>query len=128
MTLRRYEPFPDPANKWAGFGVPMIPVVEIDGPGRVTIGEEATYDVFITFEGNPYPTDQIDVVKYLVFDSTGAVVASADATAVEEGHYSVTLAKDFTATLSAGANKLEVVVTSKAVSIPTITDYEFVTQ
>jgi peptide/nickel transport system substrate-binding protein len=128
MTLRRFEDFPDPANKWSGFGTPMLPVVEVDGPGRVNIGDEATYDVFITFEGNPYPADEIAGVKYLVFDSTSAVVASDQATAAEEGHYTVTLGSDFTSTLSAGANKLEVVVTSRAVSIPTITDYEFVTQ
>jgi peptide/nickel transport system substrate-binding protein len=128
MTLRRFEDFPDPADKWARFGTPMLAVVEIDGPGRVTIGDEATYDVFITFEGNPYPADEIAGVKYLVFDSTSAVVASAEATAAEAGHYTVTLGSDFTSTLSAGANKLEVVVTSKAVSIPVITDYEFVTQ
>jgi peptide/nickel transport system substrate-binding protein len=128
LTLRRFEAYPDPASKWAGFGAPMIAVVEVDGPGQVKIGDEATYDVFVTFEDKPYPAAQVDAVKYLVFDSAGATVAIGDATAAEEGHYTVTLSKDVTSKLAAGSNKLEVVFTSKAVSIPTITDYEFVTQ
>ena len=48
----------------------MIPVVEVDGPGEVSIGAEAVYDVFITFEDAPYPADKVDAVKYLVFDAT----------------------------------------------------------
>jgi hypothetical protein len=70
----------------------------------------------------------VDQVKYLVFDATGAVVLQGDAVAVEEGYYTVTLTADDTAKLVAGSNKLEVVTTSLAVSIPTITDFEFVAQ
>ena len=46
--------------------------------------------------------------------------------AAEEGHYTITLSADDTAKLVAGSNKLEVVTTSLAVSIPAITDFEFV--
>ena len=56
----------------------------------------------------------------------GAVVFQGDATAAEAGHYTITLSADDTAKLVAGSNKLEVVTTSLAVSIPAITDFEFV--
>jgi peptide/nickel transport system substrate-binding protein len=126
LSLLRYDAYPDSASKWAIFGSPMIPVVTVDGPGQVTIGQEATYDVFITFQDQPYPADKIDAVKFLVFDASGAVVTQGDATAAEAGHYTVTLTADDSAKLVAGSNKLEVVTTSLAVSIPGITDYEFV--
>jgi len=128
VSLLRYPEYPDSASRWAIFGAPMVAVVEVDGPGEVSIGAEAVYDVFITFADAPYPADKIDQVKYLVFDATGAVVLQGDAVAVEEGYYTVTLTADDTAKLVAGANKLEVVTTSLAVSIPTITDFEFVAQ
>jgi peptide/nickel transport system substrate-binding protein len=128
VSVLRWPDFPDSASKWAIFSAPMVAVVEVDGPGEVGIGTEAVFDVFATFEEAPYPADKIDQVKYLVFDATGAVLLQGDAVAVEEGHYTVTLSADDTAKLVAGANKLEVVTTSLVVSIPTITDFEFVAQ
>jgi len=126
MTLIRFPDYPDSASKWSGFGVPMIPVVTVDGPGQVTIGQEATYDVFVTFQDQPYPLDKIDAVKFLVFDAGGNVITQGDATEVEAGHYTVTISAADSAKLVAGSNKLEVVTTSLAVSIPAITDTEFV--
>ena len=128
LTLRRFEQYPDPASKWARFGTPAIPVIEVDGPGEVAIGTEAVYDVFVTFQDQPYPAADIAEVKYLVFDATGVLVASGPATAAEEGHYTVTLSADVTGKLAAGSNKLEVVVSSSVVSIPGISDYEFVSK
>jgi peptide/nickel transport system substrate-binding protein len=126
LTLLRYDKYPDSASRWAIFGKPMIPVVTVDGPGEVTIGQEAAYNVTITFEDQPYPADKIDAVKYLVFDSSNAVVTQGEATAGDAGVYTITLGADVTAKLTAGSNKLEVVTTSLAVSIPTITDFEFI--
>lgn len=128
LTLRRFEGYPDKSAKWSGFGTPAIPVVEIDGPGQLAIGTEGAYDVFVTFNDAPYAAADIAAVKYLVFDSTGALVGQGDAAAAEEGHYTITLPTDVTSKLAAGSNKLEVVVTSKTVSIPAIEDLEFVTQ
>ncbi len=127
LTLNRYANYPDSASRWAGFGVPMIPVVTIDGPAQVTIGQAADYTVTITFQDQPYPADKVDQVKYLVFDANNALVTQGTATAGSNpGEYAVSLATDVTSKLVAGSNKLEVVTTSLAVSIPTITDFEFV--
>jgi peptide/nickel transport system substrate-binding protein len=126
VSLLRNQNFPDLASKWNIFGTPMIPVVTIDGPGQVDIGSEAVYTVYVTFEDQPYPQDQVDAVKYLVFDASGAVVTQGDAVFDTDGQYTVTLSADDTAKLVAGANKLEVVTTSLAVSIPAITDMEFI--
>jgi peptide/nickel transport system substrate-binding protein len=126
LTLLRYDKYPDSASRWAVFGTPMLADVTIDGPAEVSIGQEATFNISVTFEGAPYPADKIDAVKYLVFDANNAVVATGDATAGEAGAYTVTLAADVTSKLVSGSSKLEVVTTSLAVSIPVITDFEFI--
>jgi peptide/nickel transport system substrate-binding protein len=126
LSMLRNPDYPDSASRWAIFGTPMVPVVTVDGPAVVSIGTEAVFNVAVTFNDQPYPADKIDVVKYLVFDAAGAVVAQGDATAGAAGQYTITLAADVTAKLVAGSNKLEVVTTSLAVSIPAITDFEFV--
>ena len=127
VILSRNPDFPDPADKWAGFGEPKFPAGELDGPGRVTPGEEAQYDVTVTFNGEPYPVDEIQQVKYMVFDATGALILSGDATAIEDGQWQITLSAEETGQLEAGSNRLEVAVISKAVSIPTFLSLEFVT-
>jgi peptide/nickel transport system substrate-binding protein len=127
LSLTRYQEFPDSANKWARFSAPAIPVVELDGPGRVDIGTEAAFDVYVTFEDAPYAQADISEVKYLVFDANGALSATGVATAVADGQYQVVLGADVTNALAAGSNKLEVAVLSKLVSLPAFAAFEFVT-
>jgi peptide/nickel transport system substrate-binding protein len=124
-----YNPnFSDPADKWAMFSSPMLAELSVDGAGRVTIGEEANFDVFVDFEGAPYPADQVSEIKYLLFNSDSEIVEVGLAQFVAEGQYSVTLSADTTAKLQAGANKLEVVSIVIPVSIPSIASFEFVSE
>jgi peptide/nickel transport system substrate-binding protein len=104
----------------------MLADVTVDGPAEVTIGQEATFNVSVTFDGAPYPADKLAAVKYLVFDANNAVVVSGDATAGAAGVYTITLPAADSSKLSAGSSKLEVVVTSLVVSIPKIVDFEFI--
>lgn len=127
ITVQRNVDYPDAANKWDRFGEPKIAVAEIDGPGQVTIGQEAKYDVFVTFKDEPYPQAEIVEVKYLVFNAKGELVTTGLATAVADGQYQITLSADITKGLEAGANKLEVAVSPLLVSLPTFASYEFVT-
>lgn len=91
------------------------------------IGEEAKFTVSVTYQGAAYPQAEIAGVTYLVFDATGALATKGEATAVADGQYEVTLSADVTKALTAGANKLEVVVVSGVVSIPSFASFEFVT-
>lgn len=127
LTLKRNENYPDPADKWAGFSKPKIAEVELDGPGQVQSGTEAAFDIFVSFEGEPYANADISEVKYLLFNSTGDLVGSRDAEAAGDGQYQVTLSADVTSQLESGSNKLEVIVVSSVVSIPSFASYEFVT-
>jgi peptide/nickel transport system substrate-binding protein len=127
MTLSRFADFPDAANRWSGFGTPMLAEAALEGPGQVKIGTEAKYTVSVTFKGQPYPSAQISEVKYLLFDAKGDLVATGVATMTAEGKYEIVLGADVTGKLEAGSNKIEVAVSSLAVSIPAFATFEFVT-
>jgi peptide/nickel transport system substrate-binding protein len=127
VMLQRNPDYPDLANKWARFGEPAIATVEVDGPGQVTIGSEASFDVYVTFKDAPYAQKDISAVKYLVFNAKGDLVATGDATAVKDGQYQVVLSADITKLLEAGANKIEVAVSPIIVSVPSFATFEFVT-
>ncbi len=126
-VLKRNENFPDLANKWAQFSAPMIATADLTGSGQVTAGQEASFDVLVSFGEEAYPSEFIDGVKYLVFNSNGDLVVSGDAEFVSEGTYKVTLGSDVTSGFEAGSNKIEVAVVSNAVSIPSFASFEFVT-
>jgi peptide/nickel transport system substrate-binding protein len=117
----------DLADKWAGFSSPKLAEVAVDGAARVTIGDEAMFDVFVTFQGEVYPDDEILSVKYLLFDATGTLAEVGLAELVEDGQYLVTLSADTTAALAAGSNKLEVAVSPIPCSIPSFGRFDYIT-
>ncbi|OUM98671.1 MAG: hypothetical protein BAA04_05450 [Firmicutes bacterium ZCTH02-B6] len=125
--LKRFELHPDPANRWDIFAEPMIAEADVEGPARVTIGGRARFDVWVTFEGEPYPGNLISEVKYLVIDSRGEVALVGTADFVADGLYEVNLTPEQTSQLAAGSNRLEVVVVPIPVSVPTFESATFVT-
>jgi peptide/nickel transport system substrate-binding protein len=127
-TLVRNENYPDLADKWLRFSSPKLSEVEIDGAGRVSIGAEATFDVFISYEGEAYPADELVSVKYLLFGSDGTLIEVGEAELVADGQYVVTLSAETTGKLAAGAAKLEVAVVSSVVSVPSFAAFEFVAE
>jgi peptide/nickel transport system substrate-binding protein len=99
----------------------------VDGDDRVKAGSEASFDVFVDFEGQPFPLADIDNVKYLVFDAKGELVLVGQAEAVEDGLFQVKLSGADTGKLTEGATRLEVVVVSKRVAVPSFGSFQFVT-
>ena len=127
LILKRNPEHPDLVTKWLRFSEPAFAEVAIDGPSQVKIGEEATFDINVTFKGEPYAIADINLVKYLVFDATGALAHVGEAEAVEDGLWRATLGADVTSALAEGSNQLRVVVGPLRVLIPTIQDVQFVT-
>lgn len=126
VHLKRFADYPDPATKWEIFGEPMLSEVEIDGPGQIVSGNEAAYDVYVSFKDEPYAVEYMDMVKYLVLSSAGEVVVVGEAEAVEDGLWQIVLTAEETAELPTGVNRLEVIAASKMVSIPTFESMQFV--
>jgi len=129
LTLKHNPYFPDDSGKWDIFSAPKLATAEVDGPGRVTIGEEAVFDVYLNDpDGNPYPADEVAEVKYILYDATGAIVQVAPTEFVSDGYYTITLGADVTGALAAGSNKIEIVAVVIPVSIPGSGIFEFVTE
>jgi peptide/nickel transport system substrate-binding protein len=125
-VLLRDDGYPDSAAKWAIFGQPMLADVEIDGAGQVVKGQEASFDVYVTFNDEPYPDANLEKVSYLVFDESGTLLTQGEAEKVEEGTFSVVLSGDVTSSFTTGALKLQVVAVSNAVAVPGVGSSEFV--
>jgi peptide/nickel transport system substrate-binding protein len=127
VILQRYEDFPDLSTRWDKFAEAPVPEILVDGTDRVTIGQDATYDVFVDFRGEPYPAGDIDMVKYLVFDATGSLVHTGEGTNEADGLWSVTLSADLTGSLAEGSNQLAVIVVSKRALVPVMETLQFLT-
>ena len=127
LTLKHFDQYPDSADRWSNYAEPKLATVEFDGRGQVKIGEEAVFDVYVTFEGEPYPNAELKAVKFLLYDAENTLVTNAEAAPAEDGHFTITLTKEDTAKLAAGANKIEVAVISDVVSQPTFASVDFVT-
>jgi len=91
------------------------------------IGEEATFDIFVSFDGEPYPSDEIKQVMVLLYNANGEIIFTGQAESVAPGQYQVLLSAEDTAKFESGSNKIEVAVVPLPVSIPTFTSIEFIT-
>ena len=127
LALKNFTDYPDLVDRWSQFSQPMLATVKLDGPASVKIGDSATFNVTVTFNGKPYPQTDVKQVKYLVFDATGAVVSTGPATAVADGQWQVVLDSATTSKLAAGSNKIEVAVAPIPVAAPSFQTLSFVT-
>lgn len=126
LVLKNNFDFVDLADRWAQFSEPKLATTFLDGPGQVKSGEEAVFDVTISFKDEPYKLADIVRVKYILYDATGAVVSVGDAVGIADGQYQVTLSAEETAKLPTGSARLEVAVVPITVAIPSFTSLDFV--
>jgi peptide/nickel transport system substrate-binding protein len=83
--------------------------------------------VDVTFSGEYYATDEVEFVRFLVLDAQGELRTTGDAQPVQDGMWRVILTPEQTADLEMGSSRLEVVVVSNVVSIPSFAQFPFVT-
>jgi peptide/nickel transport system substrate-binding protein len=126
VHMKRFPYFPDPAKKWVGFVKPKIAEVDVVGPTVVSAGDEAVFDIEVTFMGEPYLVADVDFVSYLVIDAVGEIVHVGYAVAVQDGLWEVVLPGELTAGLVVGSTRLEVAVSPLVVAIPTFDAASFV--
>jgi peptide/nickel transport system substrate-binding protein len=125
VTLKNNGWFTDASDRWSKFASPKLASIQLDGPTDVKIGDAATFKVAVTFKGSPYADADIKQVKYLLYDATGAVIKTGDATSTGGGTYEIVLGADVTSKLVAGSDKIEVAVVPIPVAIPAFTSLEF---
>jgi peptide/nickel transport system substrate-binding protein len=126
LVLKNNTNFVDLADRWAEFSEPKLASIQLDGPGQVKAGEEAVFDALVSFKDEPYAQADIEQVKYILYDATGAVVEVGEAGFVTDGQYQVTLGSNVTSNLPTGSVRLEVAVVPIPVAIPAFTSIDFV--
>ncbi len=126
LVVKNYPEYADLANKWDRFGEPMLPVVDASGPSKVAIGQEATFDVLVSYKDAPYPKDDLEGISFLLYDSEGNMIGKGQGQYVADGQYAITLPTDLTAQLKDGASQMEIIATSKVVAIPVFATVNFV--
>jgi len=127
VVVRKSEFFTDPAEKWVRFVEPRIAEVELSGPRMIKIGSAAEFRVEVSFQGKPYPARDVDFVRFLVFNARGQLVDLANAEQAGEGVWKAKLTAKQSARLQAGSNRIEAVVVSRLVAMPSFKTFWFVT-
>ncbi len=126
LVLRCAPDFPDPPDKWDRFTAPLWPAVRIDGPTRIRAAEGGAWTVSITTRDRAaYPADQVAEVRYFFWQGA-ALRAQGTATRTGSGEYTVEARPGLFPSDTAEPATLEVVVTVRPVSKPTVVQYEFV--
>jgi peptide/nickel transport system substrate-binding protein len=125
IVIKANRNHPDKADKWAGFAEPKLPVVSLSAPTSITQSLPANFTVTVTFKGQPYATEELDFVKYLIVSSAGKVVSVGAAEPLEDGTWRILLSAADTSLLPIGSNNIQVVASSKLVSIPGSTSGAF---
>jgi len=124
----RFEDYIHDMNKFLAFSAPKFGVMEVEGPDTVAIGGEGVFTASLTYEGEAYAADEIQEVKYLVFDATGELAFSGAGEILGDGQLQVTLSADETALLVAGSSKIEVIAVLLPVAKPSFGSYTFIVQ
>ncbi|MFP4175869.1 MAG: ABC transporter substrate-binding protein [Candidatus Brocadiia bacterium] len=127
LELQKFEDYTDSSEKWLRFVEPSVPEIDVGAENRrVPIGERIEFEIEIMDEDNPYPADDIESVRYLVFDGEDRLVIQGDAEHVEDNRWRVILEGEATGELEPGSNQLRVAVTSLKVAIPAFETYRFI--
>lgn len=126
ITMSKFPDYMFQTDAFSNFTTPEIAVASVDGPTSAKAGDDAQFNVTVTFNDKPYPSADLDKVAYTLFGADGSLVASGEAKMASEGQYTIDLTPDVTSKLTAGSVVLSVAVSSKTVSMPTFTTYQFV--
>jgi len=112
LTLSNFDRYIDPAAKWSDFTGSRQASVKIEGPDTVARGVHAVFGATVSLEadGGLYPADQIQSVKYIVYDADGLAAWHGEGSMVQQGMYNITLEYKEIANLKSGTCRLEVVV------------------
>ncbi len=127
IVLRRSAEHLEAEARWFAFTEPRIAQVAVSGPSQVRVGAKAEFLLEVTSNGERYAVGDTDFVRFLVFDGRGELAVTGDAEAVRDGRWRVTLTPEQTGRLQAGANRLEVIVAPRVVSIPSFESFAFAT-
>ncbi len=124
-VVKAFRDYQFKADRWAWLTTPPIPESSVELPeivagmsGTVVPGVNASFILTLSSDGEPYPNDRIDFVKYLVINSAGGVLVDGDAIAGAEGEWTITLNQSTTLKMMEGTYTLLTIALSKDVALP----------
>ncbi|MGC8935193.1 MAG: ABC transporter substrate-binding protein [Thermoproteota archaeon] len=117
-VLKAVRDYPYKADKFAFLATPPVPEVATSVPSQVVPGLQTRINVTLSYKGQPYPSNKVQFVKYIVTDPLGNTVAKGDASFVSEGKYAITLDPQITGAFTPGTYSVLVIATSTEVAIP----------
>lgn len=91
------------------------------------MGSKAEFEIRLSCGQAECNPQEIRFVSFLVFDGQNRLVLSGRAQPDEEGRWRVSLSPEQTAKLHPGSNRLEIIVSSKQIAIPSFDTLSFVT-
>jgi peptide/nickel transport system substrate-binding protein len=126
ITVHKFYDYRFFTNRWSNLEVPEIAEVRVDGPATVKAGDNANFTVMVSFNGAPYPANDLDKVSYTLFGTNGEQVTSGIASLSPEGVFIINIPSSVTMNLPAGSALLNVAVSPKVVVIPSFSNFKFV--
>jgi peptide/nickel transport system substrate-binding protein len=117
-VLKAVRDYPYKADKFAFLSTPPVPEVSTSVPSQVVPGLQTRINITLSYKGQPYPSNKVQFVKYIVTDPFGNTVAKGDASFVSEGNYAITLDPQTTGAFTPGTYSVLVIATSTEVAIP----------
>lgn len=128
-VVKNNPDYPDLADRWSAFGEAPLAEATIDGPAQVKIGEEAVFNVALTYKSNgeAYPASDVKEVKFLLYNDKGETVYVGEGVAAgEDGQYTLTVPADVASKLVAGSGRIEAAAVLIPVAIPAFTSQDYV--
>jgi len=125
-VVKAWREYPLKADKFAFLAEPPVPVASITVPESVVPGLETRFSVKLTYKEQPYPTEKISFVKYLVTDPKGEVIIKGAASATSEaGVFNIVLTPTETGSFVPGVYTLSVIATSTEIATPATVEKQF---
>jgi peptide/nickel transport system substrate-binding protein len=114
-VIKAFRDYTYAADRYATLASPPVPESSVQVPTSVVPGLKANFNLSLSTQGQPYPNDRIDFVKYVIVDSSGATKVSGTATPTTEGTWPISISETTTATFTPGTYTLITIALSKDV-------------
>lgn len=128
ITGKRFDGYLHEMDKFLVFAAPRFADIKVNGPMTATKDVAQVLQVLLTEDGEAYPAEDIDTVKFLVLDANGEIAFSGEGDVMYDGEVHIILSQEDLAALPSGSTTVEIIAVLKPVARPSIDSFSFVLQ
>jgi len=114
-VIKAFREYTYAADRYATLASAPVPESSVQVPTSVVPGLKATFNLTLTTQGQPYPNDRIDFVKYVIIDSNGVTKVSGTASPTDTGKWPISVDETTTGAWQPGTYTLITIALSKDV-------------